>query len=62
VTSPRAASPGNWVRACSACPGDYEDPEVTAWSEAGEGEDAEGAEVEEAEPSAARERFPVREE
>ena len=62
MTSPRAASQGNWVRACSACPGDYEDPEVTAWSEPGEGEDAESAEVEEAEPSAAHKRFPVVEE
>jgi hypothetical protein len=48
------------VRACSACDGDYEDPERTAWSEAreDESEDASKDEVEEAGP---RVRFPVQE-
>lgn len=31
---PAASLPGNWqeVRACSACAGDYEDPDRTVWS------------------------------
>ena len=41
------------VRACSACAGDYEDPDRTAWtSEADEGED-------ESAPETAEEEFPV---
>jgi hypothetical protein len=54
----------NSVRACSACSGDYEDPEESAWTEEGEedaGEpDAREADAENAEQSKARERFPVR--
>ena len=50
----------NSVRACSACSGDYEDPEETAWNEVGE-EDVGEADAENAEQSEARERFPVRE-
>jgi len=50
----------NSVRACSACSGDYEDPEETAWTEEGE-EDAGEADAENAEQPEARERFPVRE-
>jgi hypothetical protein len=57
------------VRACSACSGDYEDPERTAWSEAidqdgdqqGEEERDEDASAENAEQSASREGFPARE-
>jgi hypothetical protein len=52
----------NHVRACSGCSGDYEDPEQTPWNDAGEGEDAAPTDVENAEPSMAHERFPVREE
>jgi hypothetical protein len=54
----------NSVRACSACSGDYEDPEETAWTEEGEedaGEaDAGEADAENAKQPEARERFPVR--
>ena len=50
----------NSVRACSACSGDYEDPEETAWTEEGE-EDAGEADAENVEQSEVRERFPVRE-
>jgi len=50
----------NSVRACSACSGDYEDPEETAWTEEGE-EDAGEADAENVEQPEARERFPVRE-
>ena len=49
----------NSVRACSACSGDYEDPEEMAWNEVGE-EDAGEADAENAERPEARERFPVR--
>jgi len=52
--------------ACSACSGDYEDPERTASSEASEEESAEEEGAEEAsadntERSAPRDGFPVRE-
>jgi hypothetical protein len=47
------------VRACSACSGDYEDPEQAAWSDSSEedaGEaDAENADAENAVQSEARE-------
>ena len=57
------------VRACSACSGDYEDPERTAWSEAINQEgDQQGAEEGDgdasagnAEQSASRDGFPARE-
>ena len=49
----------NSVRACSACSGDYEDPEEAAWTEEGE-EDAGEADAENAEQPEVRERFPVR--
>ena len=57
------------VRACSACSGDYEDPERTAWSETidqqgdqeGEEEGDEDASAGNAEQSASREGFPARE-
>ena len=44
----------NWVRACSACSGDYEDPEQAAWSDSSQ-EDAGEAVAENAEQSEARE-------
>jgi hypothetical protein len=51
------------VRACSACAGEYEDPEPTASSDTvEEEEDAVEASAENAERSIPRERFPVREE
>ena len=50
----------NSVRACSACSGDYEDPEETAWTDEGE-EDAGEVDAENAERPEARERFPVQE-
>jgi hypothetical protein len=56
---PRGGPEGNSVRACSACCGDYEEPEETAWdgsSEEGAGE----AEPENAEQPEACEGFPVR--
>jgi len=61
------------VRACSACSGDYEDPERTAWSETidqqgdqegkheGEEEGDEDGSAGNAEQSASREGFPARE-
>lgn len=49
------------MRACSACDGDYEDPERTAWSDA-DGEDAGEASSDQPEPDAARQRVPVQEE
>ncbi len=56
------------LRACSACAGDYEDPEQTAWGdgieEEGEqegDEGDEGASAGSAEQSASREGFPARE-
>ena len=53
------------LRACSACGGDYEDPEQTAWGdgieEQGEEEGDEGASAGSAEQSASREGFPARE-
>jgi hypothetical protein len=48
------------VRACSACSGDYEDPEESVWDDPSE-EDAGEPDVENAEQPEAREEFPVRE-
>ncbi len=48
------------VRACSACSGDYEDPEESVCDDPSE-EDAEEPDVENAEQPEAREEFPVRE-
>jgi hypothetical protein len=44
------------MRACSACAGDYEDPDRTAWTP----DDPDDGEREE-EPRAAREEFPAEE-
>jgi len=49
------------VRACSACSGDYEDPELTASGDACEEEGAEEASADDTERSVPREGFPVRE-
>ena len=49
------------VRACSACAGDYEDPERTAWSDASEEEGAGETSADNAAQSVPREGFPVRE-
>lgn len=49
------------IRVCSACDGDYEDPERTAWSD-DEDVDAEESSGDRAQQGAAPERFPVREE
>jgi hypothetical protein len=53
------------VRACSACSGDYEDPERTAWGETidqqGDEEGDGDASAGNAEQSASREGFPARE-
>jgi hypothetical protein len=61
MLTPESAS----VRACSACSGDYEDPEQTAWSDPtkkeGEEESDEDASAGNAEQSASREGFPARE-
>ena len=59
---PRIEPHGNSISACSACSGDYEDPERTAFRDAG----AEEADDEESDAnvrrSVDREEFPVREE
>jgi hypothetical protein len=49
------------VRVCSACDGDYEDPERTAWIDH-EDEGADESSGDQAEQGATPERFPVREE
>jgi hypothetical protein len=62
VTPPKAASQVTCLRACSACSGDYEDPERTAWSDASEEEDDDEASADNADASVLRTTFPVREE
>jgi len=47
------------LRACSACAGDYEDPESTAPSEIGEEDDAVHASAEDAKRSTPRDEFPA---
>jgi hypothetical protein len=49
------------MHACSACAGDYEDPERTAWSDASEEAGAEETSVDNAGQSVPREGVPVRE-
>jgi len=46
------------LRACSACAGDYEDPEPTTASEVGE-EEGEAASADETERSEPRDKFPA---
>ncbi len=53
---------GICIHACSACSGDYEDPERTASSGAAEEEADDEETAGDALRSAAREEFPVREE
>jgi hypothetical protein len=48
--------------ACSACAGDYEDPERTAWNDAREDDGAEEASVDQAQQGVQRDEFPVRKE
>jgi len=60
--APQAVSQATCLRACSACSGDYEDPERTAWSGASGEEGDDEASADNAEPSMTREGFPVREE
>ncbi len=63
--TPAPKPQSTFLRACSACAGEYEDPERTAWSEAieekGEQEGDEDASAGNAEQSASREGFPARE-
>jgi hypothetical protein len=47
------------LRACSACAGDYEDPECTAEGEGGEEEDAADATTNDATRSLPRDEFPA---
>ena len=48
------------LNACSACSGDYEDPERAASNDASEEEDAGITDIDDDAQSMARERFPVR--
>jgi hypothetical protein len=57
----RAQAARPQLSACSACRGDYEDPERTAGRDDGEEEDAVTTDADDFEQSTARERFPVRE-
>jgi hypothetical protein len=50
------------LRACSACSGDYEDPERTAWEDAADEEADEDDSPGNVLTPVAREGFPVREE
>jgi hypothetical protein len=59
---PQIAPRGIRVHACSACSGDYEDPERTAWREAADEEADDQESAGRAPRSIAREEFPVREE
>ena len=49
------------LRACSACSGDYEDPELTASSDVSEKEDAEEPQADHTERCVPRDGFPARE-
>jgi hypothetical protein len=57
-----AAVAGPQLRACSACSGNYEDPECTAPSEVGEDEDAADASAEDTKRAIPRDEFPALEE
>jgi len=59
--TPQAVSQSICLRACSACSGDYEDPERTTWSDVSEEEDREESTTDNAEQSGPREEFPARE-
>jgi hypothetical protein len=59
--TPRAVPQCLCVRACSACSGDYEDPETTAWSEMMEEEGDEDISAGDAEQAVRREGFPAQE-
>jgi len=55
----QAAPQATCLRACSACSGDYEDPERTAPSEIGEEEHATDASAEDAKRRIPRDEFPA---
>ena len=55
----QAAPQATCLRACSACAGDYEDPESTAPSEIGEEEDAADASAADAKRPTPRDEFPA---
>ena len=61
--TPKLKPESTSLRACSACAGDYEDPERTVWSdgieEQGEEEGEEDASAGNAKQSASREGFPA---
>jgi hypothetical protein len=59
---PQMAAHGTCVHACSACFGDYEDPERSAWGEATDEEGGDPESAGRAPQSIAGEEFPVREE
>jgi len=60
TVTPQAVSKSTCVQACSACSGDYEDPERTASSEdAEEEEDAADASAEDVTRSIPRDEFPA---
>jgi hypothetical protein len=61
AVTPPAASLSACLRACSACAGDYEDPERTASGDAREEGRAEDASADDAERSVPRDEFPARE-
>jgi len=56
-----AMSGATRVRACSACSGDYEDPERTAWHDASDEEGTEDEDAEDASRFVPREGFPAME-
>jgi hypothetical protein len=58
----QAAPQATCRRACSACAGDYEDPERTAPREIGDEEDAVHASAEDAKRFTPRDEFPALEE
>ena len=60
--TPQTAAHEICVHACSACFGDYEDPERTAWGEAADEEGADPESAGRAPRSVAGEEFPAQEE
>jgi hypothetical protein len=55
----QAAPQATCLRACSACAGDYEDPDFTTSSEIGDEEDAVHASAEDGKRSTPRDEFPA---
>ena len=60
TVTPEIEPHGVSIQACSACSGDYEDPELTAWSCADEEEVDEEQSAVKAQRPVARKEFPVR--